>query len=100
MEGVAPMEIASNLFSMSRLNGLTVTQALNYYKGISRLHRVNTTGQLQEFTTLCINLHEIKLSYEDDKIKWKVLASKHYSLASAYNVSFFGSLLENDSAKL
>jgi hypothetical protein len=100
LDGVAPADIAPNLFILTRLKKLTVEQAMVNDRWMTGLNRINNEVQLREYTTLWIKLQDMNLSNEDDQICWYLTASGSYSSASAYKAQFLGSFFPIDYTKL
>jgi hypothetical protein len=89
-----PKDLALNLFEIARFKGRTVATELHNNNWIRNLSYISTSLLLQEFTLLFMALAEVNLGGQKDYIFfWKWTPDKKFSVATAYDYQFYGSIL-------
>jgi hypothetical protein len=92
IDGVAPKDIAPNIFQKVRFKRRSVhteLQNMNWARNISDL---DTTVLVAEFVMLFMSLEPVQLNQEKDVIKWRWTNAGIFSVFSAYNCQFKGSI--------
>jgi hypothetical protein len=92
LRGLAPKELAPNLFLIARFKRRTVQQEQRNNNWIRNLQHISTTEQLVEFTLLFMAISSTELSNKKDSTSWKWSANGKFSVASAYDCQFAGSM--------
>jgi hypothetical protein len=92
LHGIAPTNLASNLFQVVRFKFRSVYAELQNDNWIRNLRVVNEPTQIEEFTLLVMALAEVTLNNQCDEITWKWTPYGQFSIASAYNCQFLGSV--------
>lgn len=94
MNGVAPKELAPNLYKQARLKYHTVHKELSNSNWIRNLRNLNSETLIEEFVLLFATISDIQLTEEKDRIRWRWTPNGIYTTASAYQVQFCGSYLD------
>jgi hypothetical protein len=90
LNGMAPKELAPNLFEVARYKKRSVKTEMQGANWIRNLTDVTTSAQLEEFTLLFMAISSVQLSDQKDKIVWKWTSDGQYTVASAYDCQFYG----------
>jgi hypothetical protein len=61
-------------------------------KWIGNLANLSSAQEMEEFTMLFMVLEDVPLSYQPDKITWKWTHAVIYSVVSAYDCQFIGTM--------
>jgi hypothetical protein len=93
INGMAPKELAPNLFLIARSKHRTVHKELHNLNWIRNLKDIKSTALMEEFILLFMALTGVELSDQQDFITWKWTEDSHYFLASAYECQFKGAIV-------
>jgi hypothetical protein len=88
----APLDLAPNLFKTTIYKNITVHCELRNNNWIRSLQNINTPAQLDEFVLLFLAISSVNLSNSRDEITWKWTPNGEFSVASAYDCQFHGSM--------
>jgi hypothetical protein len=83
IDGMAPKDLALNLFSIARFKGRTTYKELHNFNWIKNLKNINSVVLLEKFTLLFMALSTIQLSDHTDGVKWRWTHDRKHSVASA-----------------
>lgn len=88
LNGVAPKDLAPNLYKQARFKYRAVFTEVTSYKWISNLRELGTQSLLDEFALLYTTLNSIVLNNEKDKAHWRWTSNGEYSAASTLHNSW------------
>lgn len=100
MQGVAPKEIAPNLYVTAHYKKRSVSTELHNQNWIRNLAPINNPTLLQEYVTLHNLLSTVTLTEQNDQITWRWTPNGRYTVASAYRCQFFGKMTYIPAAKI
>jgi hypothetical protein len=91
INGVAPKDLAPNLFQRIRFKRTVQTelQNLNWARNIES---IDNSTLMEEFVMLFMTLEPIQLSNKKDAVRWRWTDDGKFSVASAYSCQFKGSI--------
>jgi hypothetical protein len=92
IRGTSPKELAPNLFKLAQFKCRSVRVELHNCNWIKNLKQLQIAEQLDEFVLLFMALSRTNLSNQIDKIFWKWTPDDRFSVASAYDCQFHGSM--------
>jgi hypothetical protein len=92
IQGAAPKELAPNLFKLARYKNRSVRVELQNLNWIRSLRDLENVEQLEELVMLFMASSRINLTYQNDKIIWGWTPDSKYTIASAYECQFHGSM--------
>jgi hypothetical protein len=89
---IAPKDLAPNLFHKARSKKRSVHQELQNLNWARNLTGVDNSTELEEFVMLFMALEHIQLNQQNDGIRWRWMADGKFSVSSAYDCQFRGSI--------
>jgi hypothetical protein len=92
LDGVAPKDLAPNLFNLAHFKTRSVHDELRNNNWISNLQNINSTSLMEEFILLFMALELVVLNDHKDEISWTWTANGMYYVASAYECQFLGAI--------
>jgi hypothetical protein len=90
--GMAPKELAPNMYQMARRKEMSVCTEQHNLNWIQNLKDI--ISLLKEFTLLFMALSDVQFSDQQDIIRWKWTADGQYIVTSAYECQFEGSIVQ------
>jgi hypothetical protein len=93
MNGAAPKDMATSLYSVARFKYRSVSKELQSNKWIRNIGPVDSAAKLEEYVMLYMTISTIILSDQHDKITWRWTSNGIYSATSAYSCQFKGATI-------
>jgi hypothetical protein len=88
----APKDIAPNLFKAARFKSRSIATELHNSNWIRNIGPINSPSLLNEYVLLFIMLSSVTLTQDRDQVFWRWSANGWYSVGSAYECQFAGSM--------
>lgn len=92
LNGTSPKQLAPNLFQLVRFKTRSVAKELSNLNWIRNCKGIDSPQLIEEFVLLFMALSDVVLTQQDDEIIWRWTDSGKYTMASAYNCQFLGSM--------
>lgn len=90
LNGVAPRDIAPNLYKLAWRKNLTVADDIRDANWTRGFWRMSTAEEIAELVNLWFLVDNVQLQQHEDSIVWRWTASGVYTAKSAYQVQFRG----------
>ncbi|CAN6246948.1 unnamed protein product [Urochloa humidicola] len=100
LEGIAPRDLAPNLYKLAWRKNLTVREELHNQNWTRGLWRMSTTDEMAEYYSLWWKLRQVRLNDQEDTIRWRWTASGTYTAKSAYNAQLIGAYCSFDATSI
>jgi hypothetical protein len=84
LQGVAPRDLALNLYRITKFKKRRVHSELSNCNWIRSLQEIQTATQLKEFTLLFMALSPVSLTDQEGSLTWRWTSNVCYSVASAF----------------
>jgi hypothetical protein len=94
INGVAPKDVAPNLFKSTRFKRRIVQKELQNDNWVRSLPMINNHNLLDEYINLALLLSTVNLQEENDVISWRWTADGQYSVSSTYECQFRGAFAQ------
>jgi hypothetical protein len=91
-EGIAPKDLAPNLFKIARYKRRSVRKEFYNDNWIRNLGNIDLEILIEEFTKLFMTLSNVTLNDQQDIISWRWTPDGKYIVASAYACQFRGAI--------
>jgi hypothetical protein len=92
LQGSSPKDMAPNLYKNARFKNRSGHSELTNHNWIRNLGVIGSAQLLDEFVLLYLAITSVTLTDQRDEITWRWTSNGKYSVASAYDCQFIGSM--------